>query len=330
MHFWDLSAFKEAGLDELDCKILYALDCNCRQSNAAIGKKLRVNKNVVGYRITKLIENDFIERFFAVVDSPKMGCQSFRVYLKCSTVDEKKRQEVIDFVAEHKHIWWSGIIDGDFDLGFLVWVKNIYEFRDFWVDFLSRFQDRIQNTRISIYNGIYAYASAFIYPEELKDKPFQIVGKSFDNIQISDNDQKVLSFISEHAREPLVSAAKKLGLSSVTVKYSLRKLERLGIILAYRAQLNYAKLGYIMYKLNLHLKNRSRLGTLLEYVRSCPHIVYFNDAIGFADFEVEMCVRKYEEFKAIRSELLALAGDSLAGYDHFIYYRVHDLKYYPE
>ena len=57
MLFWNQSSFREAGLDELDCKILYELDCNCRQSNAAIGKKLRVNKSVVGYRIQKLLEN---------------------------------------------------------------------------------------------------------------------------------------------------------------------------------------------------------------------------------------------------------------------------------
>ncbi|HIH16908.1 MAG TPA: winged helix-turn-helix transcriptional regulator, partial [Candidatus Diapherotrites archaeon] len=78
-------------MDELDCKILYELDCNCRQSNAAIGKKLRVNKNVVNYRIGKLLENGFIDRFYAVVDSPKLGFQTFRVYLKFSILDEAKR-----------------------------------------------------------------------------------------------------------------------------------------------------------------------------------------------------------------------------------------------
>ncbi|MBS3062362.1 MAG: Lrp/AsnC family transcriptional regulator [Candidatus Diapherotrites archaeon] len=330
MHFWDKSAFAAKGLDELDCKILYELDCNCRQSNAAIGKKLRVNKNVVNYRIGKLLENGFIDRFYAVVDSPKLGFQTFRVYLKFSILDEAKRQEVFDFISGHKHVWWSGNIDGEFDFGFLVWVKNTYEFRDFWIKFLSMFQEHIQNTVVCVYNGLTTFACACILPHEVRDRPFQAMGQAFSNVELSNSDKKVLAFVSSNAREPIVSIAQRISLSPVVVRYSLKKMEASGIILAYRAQLNSSKLGYLMYKLHLRLKNRSKYASLLEYARICPHIVFWNDAIGYYDFEVEMLVQSYDEFKAIQREVLTVAGDTLADYSHFIYYKLYDIKYYPE
>ncbi len=331
MHFWDKSALREAGGDELDCKILYELDCDCRQSSAAIGKKLRVNKNVVSYRINKLVEDKFIDFFYAVVDSPKLGLQAFRIYLKFSTLDEAKRQEVVDFVTGLKNVWWSGSIDGeDLDFGFLVWVKDIYEFRDFWVSFLAKFQERIQKAMISLYTGIYTYANAFIHPLEIRDKPVQIVGTSFGSVEVSDAERRILAFLLRNARAPVVEIAAKLSLSPASVAYALKKLKAQGLILGYRAQINLSKLGYTMYKLNLRLRSRDRLPSLLAYARACPHIVYYNEAIGFADFEVEMFVQKYEEFKALRAELLALAGDTLAGYNHFVYYKVHDVQFYPQ
>ena len=331
MHFWNPATFREQGLDELDCKILYALDCDCRQSNAAIGKQLRTNKNVVNYRINKLLENGFIDRFYAVVDAPRLGLQSFRIYLKFCTLDEQKRQEIISYVTGTRKVWWSGNIDGQFDFGFLVWVKDTYEFKDFWLEFLARFQDRVENALISIYTGLYTYTNAFLLPlpQETRERPFQVVGAAFGHVEISETDRKVLSHLTLHARDPIVSIAKRLGLSPVSVRHAMKKLEKLGIVLAYRAQINFSKLGYTMYKLNLRLKNRSKVKSLQEFARTCPSIVYTNEAVGFADFEVELFVQTYDQFQAVRAALLALAGDTLAAYTHFIYYKVHDVQYFP-
>src|SRR3972149_2971844 len=49
-------------LDAKNRKILYQLDINCRQSNASIGKKVGLSKEVVNYRIKKL-ENDGIKTY---------------------------------------------------------------------------------------------------------------------------------------------------------------------------------------------------------------------------------------------------------------------------
>ena len=72
--------FKSLGLDAKDLAIMYELDCNSRQSNAAIGKKVRLDKGVVGYRIGRLIERGFIERFYIIVDSGRRWLPGHRHY----------------------------------------------------------------------------------------------------------------------------------------------------------------------------------------------------------------------------------------------------------
>ena len=52
-------------LDLKDKKILYELDLNSRQSNKQLAKKVQLSEMVVGYRIKRLIDNNFIEYFYA-------------------------------------------------------------------------------------------------------------------------------------------------------------------------------------------------------------------------------------------------------------------------
>ena len=47
-------------LDLKDRKILYHLDLNCRQSNAQIGKKVGLSKQVVDYRIRRMEDERII------------------------------------------------------------------------------------------------------------------------------------------------------------------------------------------------------------------------------------------------------------------------------
>ena len=324
-----MSTFKGHGLDKTDCKILLELDRNCRQSNAQIGKKLRLSKNVVNYRITKLLGQEFITRFYAVVDGPKIGFQTFRAYLKFSPLEKEKQLELIAFISAQKQTWFAGPIDGDLDFGFLFLAKNIYEFRDFWFEFLSRFQGHIQQAVVSIYTKLFTYQHAYLSPQLHGDIPMQVIGGQFDNVQISPTDKRVLSYLSTNARDSVVEIAQKLGLTPSIVRYSMDKLEETGVVLAYRTRINFNKLGYAMYKLNIRLKDRSRYNALLQYAHASPNIIYTDEAIGYADFEVEMLVQKYDEFKAIRQDLLDLAGKTLHSHNHFIYVGEILLNYYP-
>ena len=56
-------------LDLLDRKILYELDRNSRRSASEIAKKVRVHRNVVNFRINRLIEKGIIREFVTIINN---------------------------------------------------------------------------------------------------------------------------------------------------------------------------------------------------------------------------------------------------------------------
>jgi len=69
-------------LDLKDRKILYELDLNCRQSNAQIGKKVGLGRDVVAYRINHMQEEGVIKNFWTAINTFKLGYYVFRIYIK--------------------------------------------------------------------------------------------------------------------------------------------------------------------------------------------------------------------------------------------------------
>jgi len=102
-----------------------------------MAKATRLGKSAVSQRITRLEKEGFIQGYYAVIDSSRLGYLSLRVYLKFYKSSPRKETEIINFLLNNKQIWWLGEIQGDWNLGFVVWVKDLYAFRTFWLGFLS-------------------------------------------------------------------------------------------------------------------------------------------------------------------------------------------------
>ena len=84
-------------LDLKDCKILYELDINSRQSYHKIAKKVGLSKDSIIYRINKLQESGIIKQFHTVIDVGKLGFISFRLYLKLqNTIPQKLFKNFLD------------------------------------------------------------------------------------------------------------------------------------------------------------------------------------------------------------------------------------------
>ena len=82
-------------LDAKDLKILIELDKNARQSNNQIGKKVRLSKEVVKYRIDNLIERGVILRFHTIINYFKLGFVKFKLYLRLININKDRRSRKI-------------------------------------------------------------------------------------------------------------------------------------------------------------------------------------------------------------------------------------------
>ena len=69
-------------IDVKDRKILYELDINARRSNASIGRKVGLGKDLVNRRIKKLIDKGVIRYFYTMIDATRLGYISCRLFIK--------------------------------------------------------------------------------------------------------------------------------------------------------------------------------------------------------------------------------------------------------
>src|SRR3989338_5977250 len=126
-------------LDEKDKKILYQLDVNSRQPVSVIARKTKLTKDVVNYRIKKLLEEGVIMKFLAVFDTSKLGYTLYKIFLRLQNANKKKEEEIIDYLKNHSNVQCVVSTDGMFDILFNVFVKDTIELNNILNDFQSRY-----------------------------------------------------------------------------------------------------------------------------------------------------------------------------------------------
>ncbi len=313
-----------AELDRKDRAILSELDRDCRQSNAEIARKLRLGKHVVSYRIAQLEKNGVISNYYSVIDMSRLGRQSYRIYLKVYPMKKEKYKELLDYLAASQSTWWLGEMDGEWDVGFVVWVKDHYEFEKFWDAFTARFQESIERSRVSVYLRFRTYSQAFLVDNNEERREY--VTGAGKTAKIDEKDMKLLGVLANQARAGTLEIAKMTGLTPVQVAYRIKKLVKDGVVSGFRANIFLDDLT--LYKVDFQLKSTSRRKGMHAYAMTEKWCVYTDESIGFADFELDLLCPSHPEFKRAVERFKMKFFDDIRDYQFEIYSRVVKIRYF--
>jgi len=306
-------------LDLKDRKILYELDLNCRQSNAQIGKKVGLGRDVVAYRINRMQEEGIIKNFWTVIDTFKLGYNVFRVYLNFQDIDPNDKKEIIQAFVNYKNSWAVFSITGPIDFGAVIWVDNIYEFYKFLDKILDKFGRYIIQKIVSIYIQADEYEKSYLLFDEIKKsgrKNFSIrcVGEKVD---IDELDYKILNIIALNARIPLINIAEKIGTSSQTVNYRLSSMIKSGIIKGFRINVDLSKLGLQYFDVRMNLTDHSFRAKIIDFFENTSFLKCINTAFGYADLELELILEDMDKLIQVMDELEAKFPRIIRNY-HFL------------
>ena len=280
-------------LDLKDRKLLYELDKNCRQSNSEIGKKIRLNKNTVNYKIKRLEEEQVISGYYTVIDNSKLGYFSFRVYVKFFNTTPEQEEKVLNWLKENQKVGVVAKIETIYDFMFMIWVKNVYEFDKFWFDFKKRFRKYFWNEKVDVFTSVYHFKRKYLL-EVNKIENYEFIGEN-KIVEHNDLDLKILRILAKDARIPLIEIAEKLKTPVRTVAFRIKKLEKNKVIQGYRANINLSKIGYEYYKINMVLDNFENYDKLFEFTNNHSNIIYFDRTLSNLDFEIDVEVRNRQE-----------------------------------
>jgi len=315
-------------LDVKDMKILAELDKNARQSNNQIGKKVRLSKEVVKYRIDKMIESEVIIRFHTITNYFKLGIQKFKLYLRFTNADKGKIEEIANYFYKHKKTEWVVTCTGRWDLivGFLV--KNVNEFDDEVQEVLNKYSKYVQEKEVTTTLYLVHHERGF-----LENKPSEAVYHTSKDRkeEIDKIDTEIIRILTNNARILTTEIAEKLKTTPRVIQYRIRGLEKKGIILAYKAHINPKAMKRIFCKAILYLANvnQERLNQFISYASSISEVVWPQKVMGSWDFEVDCEVQDYDGFQEIISNLKEKFPNMIKNHEFCIVSKEFKLDFYP-
>jgi DNA-binding Lrp family transcriptional regulator len=323
---------KMVKLDLKDRKILYELDINCRQSNAQIGKKVGLGRDVVGYRIKKLEDEGVIKNYWALIDTFKLGYDVFRIYINFQYLSSEIKEEIISYFVDYKYSWAVVTLKAEIDLSVVIWVKDIFEFYQFWEKTLDKYEDNFAKFNISIYIQGNVYKKSYLLPDitDKSGREINFICCGGNAVEIDGLDYKLLNELANNARAPLIELSESLGCSSQSINYRIKNLVKSGVIKGFRVDVDLSKLGLQRFKPNIYLKDHKLKKPVFDYLKDKPYLEYMNFAIGWADLEPEFVVKDFDELLKTLDEINSKFSGAIKKQTFFIFEKVHKLRCLPE
>lgn len=318
----------ELKLDAKDLKIIKELDANARSSNAKIGRKVRLSKDSVNYRIKNLENKKIISGYYTTINISKLGFETYKMMLAFHNTTSEIENKILNYLKKSKHVGWLVSCDGNYQLMAVLWVKNRIIFNDFLNNFLKNFSSYLKERDVIIITENHSKRKNYLY--QGKNEFPDIYYKDDQEVKIRKGDLDLIKQIANNARIPLYKIANKLGLTAEAVTYKKKQLEKKGIIQAFRPTINTKKLGYEYYNILFRLKKFDKIDEIFNFFKDLPHIIYFVKYLGNYDLGIDLEVKNSEELRKIIEEIKNKFSKDIESYTAILIYQEHKLSYFPE
>lgn len=315
-------------LDQKDRTILFELDRDSRQSINQLAKKTRLSRDVVRYRIKQLEEKDIINGYYTLIDFSKLGYDIVRLYLKLQNTDQRIEEEMVKEFMRHPSVIIVYRTDGRYELAVGFIVKNLREYQEAYEEVIKPYKQYVTETNHAVFNDFLQYPRSYLSQEE--HNTIEWSTGSYTPYDYDHDDLRILDQLAEDARKPITDIAKKLHLPVTTTTYRLKQLEKRKVIVAYRALIDFHKLGMEYYKVDLTLEDLAIKRGLGEFARTHPSIIYQDVTAGSSDFEFDAELPTQELFYELIERIKALFPGKIRSYFYYKAIHIYKYSYFPK
>jgi DNA-binding Lrp family transcriptional regulator len=321
---------KLIGLDEKDRKILIELDKDSRQADSEIAKKVGLSKQVVNYRIQKLMEGGIINNFYTIVNTGRLGLNSHYVFIQLEKINKEKEKSLVQRLEKLSYVGWLVSGTGRWDLVLSVYAISISNFDESLSEIIS-----ICGEHLHEYNF-----TTLISAEHLK---YRFLGETRDissakqeekqkAVVLDKEDVQILKEISQNARENVVKIGELSSLRPHIVSYHLKKLIKEGVIEGFKPKLDINKLGLQWHLLLVQFQSADeiRKKKFIEFCKTHKKIYYVTNTLGEYNLMLDIHVLNSEEFKGVLFDLKENFADLIKTYESIIIFDEYKIDYFPE
>ncbi len=321
-------------LDLKDKRILKELFVNARMPYSTIGKKVGLSKEVVHYRVNRLMKIGLLTGFNTVYDVKRFGWQIYFAYLQLKNLDNNKEKSIVNMLVNHPNVAQVVKCIGNFDFIIKLFVKNISELNKIMKNIENDMDMNLKDYVVDVVENEEPIPAAYLYsPVEMKHEE-KSIKKITEEIKIDQIDIKLMEQLAKKSRKSLSDIAKDLNEPREKLKYHLKKLERSQIIYKYRPDnwVGSKSLGYSWYFVLLRLKLLSNeiKNTLVSYISNLQFVTYYYELTGRHDFGFEIRMKTGDELNEVLMEIRKILGENLKRHDLSLVLKEPKYTYFPE
>jgi Lrp/AsnC family leucine-responsive transcriptional regulator len=309
-----------------DRRIIKELNKDSRQSFSEIGKKVGLPKNVVNYRIKKLVDAGVITLFCTTINRAKLGYMYWRLFLKFQHFSEKIEKELIEHVSKLKNVHWVANLDGSFDICIIFLTKSIEELDENYNSIIHKFDASIIDKEMSIATNLIYLSYNYLY-DKLEPRHAKISHVE-QVIKLDNKDYQLISLIKENSRIPMTELMEKMGMSPQMIRNRIKNLVDKDIISGFNIRIDHTKfkLHHFHTFLNLTSMTKNKEKELIDFLCSKKSTAHIIKGLSRWSLEFESVFQSHFELHDFLKELKDKFPDNISKYDSVLIYKVYPIN----
>ena len=315
-------------LDRKDRRILYELELNARITESRLAKKTKLSREVVRYRLEKLEKLGVIRYYMALINTLNLGFLMFRTYYKFTNLTPAKEKEIIHYMQ--KKVNWITKVEGIWNLTTMSFSSSIFEYEKFLADLKAKYGEYIQEYWVSTMTRLWHYKRGYLLDNK-KGRSSLMMGERKKKTKLDKLDINILEILLNNGRIKYIELAKKLKQHPKLIRDRVNKMICDEVIIGFTPFLDMNKLGMNYFKVHFKLKNYSpkKFNSLLKYAEHHPNIAYAVEAVGGADYEIEVQVKNNKELYELIEDIKVKFSEIILDYYFMEYTEEYTLDYLP-
>ena len=301
-------------MDEIDRKILIALDKDSRLSNSRIAKLARTSKDIVNYRIAKLQRENILTGFYAMPVIPKIGFRMYKLLLKFHSLSKEKEEELIEWLEKYPTVVWVESCDGAWNTIVTLSAKDFVEIAQTVKDAFAKFGKYISKKEILTIASVRMFNEKYLYPKGqfVYEKKYSMFEKIAD---FDDKDKIIMMMLAKNSRASSTEIAKKIKITPEATAKRLKNLIKGGFFAGFKPRINFTKLGYEYFHVFISTKSPAIEEEIINFYKSHPDCVYILEHVGYYDMHLEFVMKSTQHFREVLRELRDKFGDKIHDYE---------------
>ena len=304
-------------LDAFDQKIIELLLANSKESTVSLGRKIKLGRENVDYKLKRLIKQGIINNFVTEFDERALRIKHHVLFAQLNRLTGDTEKKILEYLKEHQYISWIGTAAGKWTLICDLYLPEHLAVNSILDEILIKCGTHLGDyVLLELIQGEY-YFEKYINRKAISMKSRMIKEPTRDLDQI---DYQIMALLNSNARINYAELSQKIKLTANGIKKRIKNLEKAKIIKKYSLTLDFKKFGYEWYGIQLKLTTFGPETTtpIQQFFRNHPRVIFYYKYIGPWDYDIGFVAKNSTELRDFINEIRTKFPEELKLVDVFI------------